>query len=201
MSKKSKNSNNINIPYEIGEHVYYTKTAGDEPIECNVDFYKFDKAGYRIHLTTVNDNHISDIWIPVETSKNLIMRKDEKSSSTESNLKYDMHLYKAIASYDLESELKFQISEVEIAEITDHCEILTKQFQPVYEGVSKRFAGPDALNTNVEFRINKHTCVMYSTWRPKCVRFLLGHLQQVKSRLCILDDTVDKYIKKFQKED
>lgn len=198
---KNKNSNNVNIPYEVGEHVYYTKIAGDKPIECKVDFYKFDKAGYRIHLIPMNDNYISDIWIPVEDAEKLIARIDKKFYSNKSDLKCDIHLYQAIASYDLESELKFQISEVEIAEITDHCVILTKKFQPVYEGVSNRFAGPDALNTNIEFRINKHTYVMYSTCRLECVSFLLGHLQQVKSRLCILDDTVDKYIRKFQKED
>lgn len=140
-------------------------------------------------------------WIPVENAEQLIMKKEEKYSSTKSGSTYDMHLYQAIASYDLESELKFLISEVEIDEITDDCVILTKYFQPVSEcAVSNRFAGCDALNTNKEFRISKHTYVMYSTWRPKCVRFLLEHLRQAKAKLCIMDDMICKYIEKFQKE-
>lgn len=200
MFNKNTQLTTVKLPYELGEHVYYVEGYRN-PIECKVDFYKFDKTGYRIHLVPVKDDYISEIWIPVENAEQLIMRNEKKYSSNKSGLTYDMHLYQAIASYDLESELKFQISEVEIDEITDDCVILTKYFQPVSEcAVSNRFAGCDALNTNREFRISKHTYVMYSTWRPKCVRFLLEHLRQAKAKLCIMDDIICKYVEKFQKE-
>ena len=200
MSEKHIRSSNVEIPYEIGEPVYYVgSTTYYTKIECKVDSYKFDNLGFRIRLVPIHTSFMQDIWIPVDGADKYITRITDSKQSLASDSKYNIQLYQAIAKYKFDDDFNFVIKELPIHHIEDDCTIITTTFYAVGPTViSDKFAGIRTLHTGKEIRLSDDMFCMYSTDKQKCLKFIQNHLDIAESKICAFHNIIDKFREQFK---
>ena len=197
MSNKNKHVATVDLPYQVGDHVYYL--ASGKRIECTVDSYELDKYGHRIHLTPIEDSYISNVSILVDSAEKCILPIMDSKQISASTVNCDIHLYQAVAKYKFDEAFDFVIRDLPIHHIEDDCTIVTTNFYAVGPTtISDKFSGVRTLHTGKEIRLCDNMYVLYSTDRQKCLRFIQDHLDMAESKICAFHNIIDKFREQFK---
>lgn len=191
------NGRSVELPCAVGTEVWYKykliKSTGKDYINCIVDSYKITTSYTQVHLTSIDENVRFDIWASVKSFGTSILLTDPSTN--------DIHLYQAIAFYNLNDDMKFEINELPVHHIEDDCTIVTKYLYEVENGrVSNKFAGVNSLHTMEDIKIRDDCFVFYSINENRCRNFILSHLSKFESKLCKYHKRIYYLMRKLKEE-
>lgn len=184
----------IELPCEVGTTVWYKTNhpLGRDYIKCTVDSYKICESDIEMRLVS-EDDIVLDIWINIENFEDLILLNDPRCDG--------IHLYQAVAFYDLDKDIKFEINELAIHHIEDDCTVVTKKLYDVENGrVSGKFAGVNSLHTMEDIKIADDQFIFYSINKERCRNFIFNHLSRFESKLCKYHERI-YYLRRKLKEE
>ena len=92
--------------------------------------------------------------------------------------------YRALAKYDFNDSLNFEVREIEIVRIEDNSTIVTKTVESTdTANITDRFAGTANKNIEKEIKFGDDCFLFYSTDRNKCIQFLLNKISSAEGIL------------------
>lgn len=177
---------NLNVPYEVGQTVYYiTKNPAYPYIKCLIKSIKLESDGWWINLesTDCRFTYISILWIKsCELGKSVFISEQEVRAAIGNIDSSDINLYKAIAYYNLDSlTINFSIDNIAIDHIGDDYTISTANYHVIENGhVTNKFAGPNCLHTDQEIQIGNNDFIYYSTNKLNCISFIYRHFNKLQ---------------------